>query len=177
MWNLKIDFGTIFWGILTLHPHNSKPSLPTTGTFRYAESHMDSLPHEGQLNFECRSITDKIFNVHICIILLKLIIHVWITDTTMWGCVCVWGWQPEVYLDSIHHSRSDVSSYYGNISKLFTWLTVLKSIYQIFIFVYVAWENFGTVDDLRLVETNCKKMAQFLVIWSWVIQMHTISYV
>ncbi len=34
MWNLKIDFGTIIWDILTLHPYNSKSSLPTTGTFR-----------------------------------------------------------------------------------------------------------------------------------------------
>ncbi len=40
MWNLKIDFGTIFWDILTLHPHNSKPSLSTTGTFGYVESQM-----------------------------------------------------------------------------------------------------------------------------------------
>ena len=28
MWNLKIDFGTIFWDILTLHPSNSKSSFP-----------------------------------------------------------------------------------------------------------------------------------------------------
>ena len=42
MWNLKIDFGTIFWDILTLHPHNSKSSLPTNGTFRYVESHIAS---------------------------------------------------------------------------------------------------------------------------------------
>ncbi len=34
MWNLKINFGTIFWDILTLHPHNSKSSVPTTGTFQ-----------------------------------------------------------------------------------------------------------------------------------------------
>ncbi len=40
MWNLKIDFGAIFWDILTLHPHNSKLSLTTTGTFRYVESHL-----------------------------------------------------------------------------------------------------------------------------------------
>ncbi len=38
VWNLKIDFATIFWDILTLHHHNSKSSLPTTGTFRYVES-------------------------------------------------------------------------------------------------------------------------------------------
>ena len=37
-WNLKIDFGTILWDILTLHPHNSKFSLPPTGTFRYVSS-------------------------------------------------------------------------------------------------------------------------------------------
>ncbi len=36
MWNLKIDFETIFWDILTLHPQSC---LPTTGTFRYVESH------------------------------------------------------------------------------------------------------------------------------------------
>ena len=41
MWNLKIDFGTVFWDILTLHPRNSKSSLPTTGTFRYVESHIN----------------------------------------------------------------------------------------------------------------------------------------
>ena len=40
MWNLKIDFVTIFWYILTLHPHNSKSSLLTTGTFWYVESHI-----------------------------------------------------------------------------------------------------------------------------------------
>ncbi len=40
MWNLKIEFGTIFWNILTLHPHNSKSSLPTTGAFRYVETHI-----------------------------------------------------------------------------------------------------------------------------------------
>ncbi len=40
MWNLKIDFRIIFWDILTLHPHISKSSLPTTGTFRYVESQM-----------------------------------------------------------------------------------------------------------------------------------------
>ena len=40
MWNLKNDFGTKFWDILTLHPHISKSSLPTTGTFRYVESHI-----------------------------------------------------------------------------------------------------------------------------------------
>ena len=33
MWNLKIDFGTIFWDILTLYPHNSKSNLPTTVSF------------------------------------------------------------------------------------------------------------------------------------------------
>ncbi len=42
MWNLKINFRTIFWDILTLIPHNSKSSLPTTGTFRYVESHIHS---------------------------------------------------------------------------------------------------------------------------------------
>ncbi len=40
VWNLKIDLGTIFWAILTLHPRNSKSSLPTTGTFRDIESHI-----------------------------------------------------------------------------------------------------------------------------------------
>ena len=35
MWNLKIDFGTIFWDILTLYPQNSKSSLLKTSTFRY----------------------------------------------------------------------------------------------------------------------------------------------
>ncbi len=39
MWNLKINFGTVFWDILTLHPHNTKSILPTTGTFQYVESH------------------------------------------------------------------------------------------------------------------------------------------
>ncbi len=38
VWEIsKNDFGTIFWDILTLHPDNSKSSLPTTGTFRYVE--------------------------------------------------------------------------------------------------------------------------------------------
>ncbi len=40
MWNLKIDFGTLFWDFLTLHPHKSKYTLPTTGTIWYAESHI-----------------------------------------------------------------------------------------------------------------------------------------
>ncbi len=30
-----------FWDILTLHPHNSKSSLPTTGTFWYVELHIN----------------------------------------------------------------------------------------------------------------------------------------
>ena len=38
MWNLKIDFRTVFWDILTFHTHNSKSSHLTTGTFRYVES-------------------------------------------------------------------------------------------------------------------------------------------
>ena len=39
MWNIKIDFGIILWDILTSHPHNSKSSLPITGTFWYVESY------------------------------------------------------------------------------------------------------------------------------------------
>ncbi len=35
MWNLKIEFGTIFWDILTLHLSNTKSSILTTGTFWY----------------------------------------------------------------------------------------------------------------------------------------------
>ena len=46
MWNLKIDVGTIFWYILTLRPHNSKSSLPTTGTFQYVESHLLIRDHD-----------------------------------------------------------------------------------------------------------------------------------
>ena len=40
IWNLKINFGTIFWDILTVHPCNSKSSPLTTGTFWYVESHL-----------------------------------------------------------------------------------------------------------------------------------------
>ncbi len=50
MWNLKIDFGTIFWDILTLHLYNSKSSLPTTGTFRYVETHMCKWCTQANLN-------------------------------------------------------------------------------------------------------------------------------
>ena len=34
---------TIFCDILTLHPHISKASFPTTGTFRYVESHLNMI--------------------------------------------------------------------------------------------------------------------------------------
>ena len=35
----EIDFGTVFWDTLTLHPISSKSTFPTTGTFRYGKSH------------------------------------------------------------------------------------------------------------------------------------------
>ncbi len=37
MWHLGL--GTIVWEMLILHTWNSKSSLPTTGIFRYVESH------------------------------------------------------------------------------------------------------------------------------------------
>ncbi len=84
MWNLKIDFGTIYWGILTLHPRNSKSSLLTTGTFRYVVSHIISLsrimccrliatvnfmPHEyiDEVAIRAKLTSHKFPNVQYCI--------------------------------------------------------------------------------------------------------------
>ncbi len=51
----KLTLG-LFRDILTLHPHNSKSSLPTTGTFRYVESHMDAGTSLTTITSQCLNV-------------------------------------------------------------------------------------------------------------------------